>query len=90
MKYFIIKEIHQVGQNHEEEKTNSVNTPLAGGGRELADVLNLGALWCNMKDDNKMYVIVFEKNPKIQNPKSNKKLKPNNKNYKAKHTHTNC
>jgi hypothetical protein len=33
-----------------------------------------------------MYVIVVEKNPKIQNPI--KKLKPNNKNYKAKHTHT--
>jgi len=69
LQYFIIKEIHQVGQNHEEEKTNSVNTPFGGGGERIGRCskfgITLGALWCNMKDDNKMYVIVVGKNPKI-------------------------
>jgi hypothetical protein len=65
-----------------------------GGGERIGGCskfgITLGALWCNMKDDNKMYIIIVGKNSKIQNPKSNKILKPNNKNYKAKHTHTIC
>jgi hypothetical protein len=47
------------------KKLTRLILPWQGGGRELADVLNLGALWCNMKDDNKMYVILVGKNPKI-------------------------
>jgi hypothetical protein len=73
LQYFIIKEIDQVVHNHDEEKTNSVNYPFWGveiGGCSKCGI-TLGALWCNMKDDNKMYVIVVGKNPKIQNPIKN-------------------